>query len=58
MDLESLSQPGRGLREYFRGTGNALVTLSCPNSSVCPPPEDFFELLSDYAVVRMHPIAG
>ena len=98
MDLESWSQPGRGLREYFRrvadacGSGEAgwravlepvsnndLVTLSYLNSSVCPPPEevaefaanpgggattpvttteDVFELLSDYAVVRMRPIAG
>jgi hypothetical protein len=130
MDLESWSQPGRGLREYFRRvadacgsgeafsvelerpltgyvpiegglpevdvalvwhertgwrtvleppTNNDLITLSYLNSSVCPPPgevaefaanpgggvttpvtttEDVFELLSDYAVVRMRPIAG
>lgn len=130
MELESWSQPGRGLREYFRrvadacGSGEAfsvelerpltgyvpiegdlpevdvalvwhertgwravleqpasndLVTLSYLSSSVCPPPEevaefaanpgggtttpvttaeDVFELLSDYAVVWMRPIAG
>lgn len=129
MELESWSQAGRGLREYFRlvadacGSGEAffveserpltgyipidtgfpesdvalvwhertgwsavlerphydLVTLSYLDTSVCPPPEEVaefaanpgggattpiavtenvLELLSDYAVVRLHPIAG
>jgi hypothetical protein len=108
MDLESWSQPGRGLREYFRrvadacgsSVGNAthlgevrtvglfrivLADQQRPHHAVlselfvCPPPEevaefaanpgggvttpvttteDVFELLSDYAVVRMRPIAG
>jgi hypothetical protein len=65
--------------ELCSPTNNDLITLSYLNSSVCPPPEevaefaanpgggvttpvttteDVFELLSDYAVVRMRPIAG
>lgn len=132
MELESWSQPGRGLREYFRlvadacgsgeafsvrlerpltgyipiegkrvlpevdvalvwhertgwravlepPTNNDLVTLSYLDSSVCPPPaevaefaadpgrgaatpagptDDVLDALSEYAVVRLRPIAG
>jgi len=59
MELESWRQPGRGRREYFRRVADACgsgAASSDPGGGATT--EDFFELLSDYAVVRMRSNAG